>query len=456
MIYPKTIVKESHQTLRNVLPLFFFVCLLSPFKTTGQTPLGFGHYDSITYTHFLEARWDELIDAGNQALKNGFDNYYMRIRMGIAFFSLEQYRMSAMHFEKALFFNRTDPVIVNYLGKSYEWAGLEIEAANVERRFTIYQSPMKKSRLILKNAGLYAGYTFSGNDQKISDIDFDGQAGIYGEINSNGDMIFTHSGMTIAPLPQVWWYNGYTCFLVERNQIFMAGNRQMRKFNYDLKQHQYYSSLTIRLKNLWYVNPAFHLINIIDEPVQAFYESSSNRYSFRKSDTAYSHVLFSLMAVKELPAFSTGIAVSGSNLNNREQWQGSFTAGYYPQKNLKVYAFSALSVLAEDRLVKMHFKQKLGGKIVNWLWLEGSFHGGYLKNANDENGLLVYNRIGKIRARSSLTALFPIGEQVQIHVEYNFYSIEDQYMQYTDFNNFVVLPVHYLNHNITGGIKWKL
>jgi tetratricopeptide (TPR) repeat protein len=317
MISHRNIVAGSRQILRNALPLVIFIFLLFAVQSMGQSPPGFTHYDSITYAHFLEAKWDELIDEGNQALKNGFDYYYMRIRMGIAYFSLGQYRNSAKQFEHALSFNRTDSVIVNYLRKSYEWGGLEIEAANVERRFSKYPGPPKKSHLSLKNAGLYAGYTFSGNEPESSILELDGNEDIYGEINSNGDLFFTHAGLTVAPLPQAWWYNGYTYLSVERYQRFMAGNRQMRKYSYHLEQHQYYSSLTIRVKNLWYVKPAFHLIHVKDQPLKSYYSLSSDRFSFRKSDTSYNNILFSVMVIKELPSFTTDIAFSGSNLNNK-------------------------------------------------------------------------------------------------------------------------------------------
>jgi tetratricopeptide (TPR) repeat protein len=444
---------EYNPILRFSTLLLYFILFLPNIKSQGQEEKDFRHFDSITYVLLLEEKWEDLIAEGTQALEKGFDYYYLRTRIGIALYSLEKYRLSADHFEKALKFNSTDPDVLFYLGKCYEWSGLEMEAVHLEKRFPQYYSHRKK---LIKHVEVYSGYSFSGSEKKLSETDVDGFENIYGEINRNGDLLFTHAGIMLAPVTGLWWYNAYTFLNLEKNNRFYSGNEQMKNASHFLKQHQYYTNFSIRMKNYWYVKPSFHYIRVSDVLLKASFDPDLNQYAFSESDTAFNNFLFSMKVGKELPKFSPGIAVALSNLNNANQLQGSAILGYYPQGNVNFYSFITLSLLAESGKIMGHAKQKIGIRVSSWCWLEGSVHTGQLKNASDENGFLVHNTGGRVRTRAALSALFPLTQHLQIQLNYSFTSMEDTYIQYTDFNNFVTLPLNYSNNNIMGGIRWKI
>jgi tetratricopeptide (TPR) repeat protein len=96
---------------------------------SGQPATDFRKIDSLTYALYEQGAWQELIKTGNAALDQGADYYYLRMRIGLAYFYKEQYRLAAIHFRRALKLNEDDPFSRDYLRKSLEWGGMEVEAA---------------------------------------------------------------------------------------------------------------------------------------------------------------------------------------------------------------------------------------------------------------------------------------------------------------------------------------
>ena len=60
--------------------------------------------DIKTYQNFIDGDWDLLIQEGNQALKQGLDFYYLRYRLGVAYYMKKNYIKALKHFEQADFY----------------------------------------------------------------------------------------------------------------------------------------------------------------------------------------------------------------------------------------------------------------------------------------------------------------------------------------------------------------
>ena len=89
----------------------------------AQEPVDFNTMNRETYRLYLSQDWDSVIILGKQALKQEMDFYYLRIRMGIAYYSKKNYRTAARHLSVALEQNQDDPVALEYLYLSRLYAG---------------------------------------------------------------------------------------------------------------------------------------------------------------------------------------------------------------------------------------------------------------------------------------------------------------------------------------------
>ena len=94
----------------------------------SQAQVTFRYADSVTYGLYTERNWSKLIIKGKEAIDEGHDFFYMRMRIGIAYYELKNYAMSAFHFKRALEFNDSDPLALEYLFYSYYLSGRTLQA----------------------------------------------------------------------------------------------------------------------------------------------------------------------------------------------------------------------------------------------------------------------------------------------------------------------------------------
>ncbi len=83
-----------------------------------------------TYSQYINANWNGLIKTANKALKAKIDFYYLRTRIGIAYFETGKYGSAIQHFEKAQAI-APDDVIREYLYFSYLYAGKMADAGKM-------------------------------------------------------------------------------------------------------------------------------------------------------------------------------------------------------------------------------------------------------------------------------------------------------------------------------------
>lgn len=445
---------------RNYLLLMLVAISIFP-KLNAQESLSYPAVDSITYALYEEGNWHELIRQGNTAIEKGFDYHYMRMRVGIAYFMLHRYRTAATHFEKALGQNSLSQVAYNYLKLCYQWGGLETEAAALNRRYLTLAANQKASIPVLKGVSLFSGVSFSGSDDKISNLDLDGKENIYGEIIASGDAFIAHAGLNIAPASNLNWYAGYTLLRIEKHQRAMMQNwatntTDTLDHRYTLNQSQFFLNAPLRLAKSWNLSPGLTLVRTKEQPYAISYDSLSGKYDSILRETSTGSYLVSLRAVKEMPTFNLGVAVGNSNLNNQTQWQGTLMTGWYPFANLNQYLLLRASALLDGGEMKTHYKAVAGSKVLNKLWIQGSVHTGNLKNAHDENGLLIYNTSGKIISRATASAFILLSPKLTLQLDYSFTKQQDNYIRYVDKDNYFEKTVQYNNHNLMGGLKWKL
>ena len=436
----------------------FFALIASAviLPVSAQEKMSFRVADSLSYHHYESGNWNELVRTGNEAIRQGHDYYYLRMRTGIAYYMLGHFRAAATHFGKALDFNHADRTAIEYLQSSYLLGGMNAEAAYLNKRFPgIIESPGLSSK-VFSNLFLLSGISLSGSEGKLQGLNIAGKEGIYGEVNLSGDMLINQAGFNYSPQPHWLWYAGYSNIRLERYQRIVAGGMDTVNHTYTLKQHAFYANFPIRPATGWQIIPALHLMLIRDNAILMHFDNVAQEYMQQTGAAPSLHYVFSCKILKEMPYLSLGPAFGYSRLNENEQLQLSFDMNVYPFANLNLYTFSGFVTTYENGRLYPHFKQVIGGRVTNWLWLQGGFQGGEIRNAHHENGLLVFNMAGRIRTRSSATVYIPGGEKFNFSLEYNFIQQQDDYLEYTDNVNYTLNPVQYNNHQILGGIKWKL
>ena len=110
-------------------------CLLF-YSLTGfsQEKISYLKAESLTYQYFLSEKWDSLINTGTETLNADIDFFYLRIRLGKAYFEKNNFVKAALHFEKALVFNSSDSYSLSHLYYSYLNMGRSLDAYSLLKK----------------------------------------------------------------------------------------------------------------------------------------------------------------------------------------------------------------------------------------------------------------------------------------------------------------------------------
>jgi hypothetical protein len=500
----------------NFVLLFIFFLLLIVSSKAG-TKLDFKTVDMLTYRCFEEKKWDSVIVVGKQALKQGIDYYYLRVRMGISYFEKRKYIPAITHLNKAIGFNSGDPVIIDYLYRSYLYEDCTEEAQLIldKKPKDKNDSPNTRNKVI-EQVNFEGGLSLSNDKTSLQlpphwlqGVKF-GVQEIYGVDDLYGNSFYGHLGLKLKIFKRVrlsfaYNYLNFSKTINLKDGHFedhflgivdtVGGKKYLysfpwvvhdTSFRYNVNQHEAHFGVIVILPAGFKILPAFHFIHVANimnnftirlRTIEdtAFHSTIDNTfrtfpfthydYSFYQKGTSFNNFVIALMVTKDYGIFNIGLSGSWSNLNNQTQTQAGVILTYYPLGNLDLYGTSSLTEFFQGNETRLLFSQVLGAKMTPWCWVEGLLYWGNYTNANILNGSIVYNNSDKNDYRIAATLTFLVGNHLQLSLIYQYFRNESQqrYQILTlnpitgQLNEQVQTKNNPYNTNtLIGGITWKL
>ena len=462
-----------------ILTIIFFSLL-----TNAQTYQDFQHIDKKTYDFYEKQNWDSLIVVAKEALKNNIDYFYLRARLGMAYYQKQNYIKAVQNFEKALQFNSTDVFALEYLYYSYLFLNREQDAKLLSTKFP--ESLKSKLNItkekILNNIYFETGYTFNNNISKNGNINLFGNDSIYGEQDLNGDIFYAHAGLSKSIGKRISLYFGFSNLNIDKEKQIQYREIVLNRYStvysylgyenyysndttynyksdkYKLHQNEFYINSSIQFNKGFKITPAFHFINVI--------------YTINTETTSINNYVISLSITKNISYFSFDLFGTYSNLNDKKQTQVGLSTAYYPFGDLNFYGVITIKGFYEEESrnyknqgrqkinSRFIFSQTIGLKVLPKVWFEGFITYGDLSNTNEKNAFIVYNIPDKINYKWGANLILAVFQNIELSLRYNFLSKESYYItNYLDEENdntdFKTVYTPYKNQSIIGGIKWK-
>ncbi len=442
--------------------------LLSNLSFANKDSLDFKTVDYKTYGFYLNQNWDSLIYLGNLAIDNDIDYYYLRIRLGMAYYVKEKYQKASFHFEQALLFNSQSEFAMEYLYYSYIESGRETEARLLSKSFNdLLRSKIKISEnKFLSQVYAEGGYILSNNETKNKSIDIDGQANIYGETNLAKDKYYFHLGLQHDIGKRLSIYQAYNNLTIDNTRIVKFLDMVRITDNYLIYQHEYYINADWFMKKGFNLTPAFHYVYL------------NYKIGTDYKDTSISKIVASLALSKHF--LNTNVSLFGtySNFEESKHVQAGLLLTLYPFSNLKFYSTSGFINLntitttpppttrgnKDKKGLNLNitsdfiFSELIGVKYYKNNWLEISATYGNLKNANEKNALIVYNTTDKINYKFEANLFSQLNKKIRLSLGYQYWDFTGSYLIQNSYSpdDFQIINTNYQNHLITGGIKWNL
>lgn len=443
-----------HFTKRQLL--FSFLLLAGTLICEAQPIANSAVVEQTSLQLYYSASWQKLEKFGEKAVSKGFDYFHIRMRVGIACFEQKKYIKAIKHFEKAVYFNSTDSLALEYLYYSYMFAGRGNEARAL---VDMFPESLKNRLKPPDNKAFESIYTEGGiglsNLNNIyKTIDLDGQFNIYGETNIIKTMSYLHIGTGHQLGRKLSLYQGYSNIGIECVRGFKIGNKDTFD-SYHLTQHDYYISAAGQLKHFT-ISPAFHFINVNFERLSAEFNMGTNKFDFVQRDTSIINYVASLSISRSIGIFTYGLSTSYAHLNSYNQFQAGVSMTYFPFANTNFYGSSMVVCLNENEANRIIFGQKIGAKVISRLWAEGGITYGNMQNYNENNAFIVFNTGDKILYKYEIALLLPLSKHITLSFRYDFFGRENTYYRKNNLDKVESVAINYKTQAIVGGLKWTL
>jgi len=351
--------------------LAYFLLLIS-IPVFSQVEKDFVSYNKITFELYEKQDWNKLIICGKEALKNEYDFFYMRVRLGIAYYEKGNFSRAIYHLEKALLFNDTDPAVLEYLYFAYIFSDRYQEACRLYyKNYQIFREKTLSVRpKVLDNLNIQGGIKFSNQNKELGTQVNDISYGLIGTtINIKGRFtLFQYAGIL---------NHGFTDKFINEGFLY--------HYQYYINQFEYYISGNLLLGKGWSMNPAYHLIR-----VEAFNQKYNDHY-------------YGLSVNKNFNKVRLGINISKAYILDTDVVQIVPEISYYPLGNTKLYfTLKNTNNKSGENDPYNQISGKMGFKIFNKTWLEGLYAYGKIQFLAHDNGYVLYNNPDYLISRGGL------------------------------------------------------
>lgn len=426
---------------------------------SGAQQVNLPQVDAATYVAWQKGDWNELIRIGNEALENGIDFYYLRVRMGIAWYEKENYHAALPHFEKAYVRNQQEDFLKEYLYYTYRFTDRWSEAALLARDF----SPSLKSKTqtdhtpFVTALDLFYGYTaLSDNavtEEYTNSVDLteNGSQYIPQKLNSY------YIGLQHRLAPRFMLYHAFTGLQINHFRYSQAEGKSKTDYDFNTSTLQYYLSGNIAFsKNLNMLMGA-HFINV-RYPIETEYFRQGNYYTITTTYTDNDLVAFASLYQRFRYA-TVGVGFYYGTLNYTTQYQRDIKLVLFPLGNKNLYTNSLVSYQTQktsDGIALDQFivDQQIGVKVARSIWVEAYGTWGDIENFMLNDGALVYNRLDLIRNRyGGRVIVFPTPTW-SIHLEYGYTSALSSFVTSESVPQFYN-TVTYRQYSLNARVSWK-
>ncbi len=404
-----------------------------------KPPFSITYVDSATYTLYIKQDWKSIIALGKQSRAEGIDFYFLKVRMGIAYFK-ENKMFSAIHFlEEAYTMDPKNVVVQDYLYWAYRYSGLIMESRLLYTKMT----NELKAEINLDSPFVS---DFSFNVLATHNSDYDEQL----KTNANSGI----DDIRFIPKNYQMYSLGMSHPLSKRVNLFHqftmmpANSVQQKKVGgvlenetYKGTELRYYVDVTISLGKRWYLDTSLNVIS-------GNYDNLNTKVSASK--ITYNDMVFGGTLTKASYFIRNSINVSVSNLNGYDQFQMGYSMSLYPFGSTSIVPFGSLQYKSQDSDSNVVFT---GGLAITLdkISLTGFGTVGNMNNYIANNGAIVYNQ--PAAALNEFGGSFKyFGKNSILTVGYSFMKMEANY--YNDNFEITSKTFGFNQQNITAGITW--
>ena len=380
----------------------------------AQQKISFSDADYKSYDLYYNGKWKELIKYGEEAIKDGNDFNYLRLRMGYAAFMLQNYSEALKHYNAVLSKDSYHEIAHYYawlcLINLHQQEQAYIHVPYFSKETKDYFHPAKRT---ITSLGWESSFKTTNVTTRNNSM--------YNKITLNSRL--------------GWRINMEHSFATHQQNIneekFIYINNNQ---NIQIKQKEYYNKTTVSLNRKWQLKAAYHYL-----------QTPFNSLIYRPdSNLVYNNKIW-LMGLKYFANYFTlQVSLISAKLADSNIHQYTLQSSYYPYGNMNVYGISTISIKEQNNIHSINVHQVAGCKLTKKTWLEGNITLGSFSNITENDALYVYNAVDENQFKGGMNVYLLQNEHILVMLGYTF---EQRKLYKTDFL--------FYQHSINGGLTWK-
>ncbi len=423
-----------------LITIFYISCI----NIFANDTLTFKYVDSATYSMYQKQEWEPLIKLGNEAIYYNIDYFYLRMRIGIAYYETKEFEPAISHFEKALGFNSADETAMEYIYYSLIYLGKSRDARYFAKKFnqTLIDKinpeiPKKFDKLFFEG-----GYNIIPNFDNIKkDIIPPDEKNYRLEKDVTGKFLYAGFGLNHDCNKKFSFLHSFSYFKADGfQQLFFADNINhdsiYNQYNYSLKILQYYFAPTFYGKknnsftlfgNIMYLTANkydYNFLHIMPIPLPLPTTPPPPVYVYEipvklKTITSVQFVS-GINYTKNYKKSIFDFTATFSSINSFKQIQLTPGFGIYLNKSKTLFSRSTYTIFFQKPDFRTIFNQSFSFKITNSIMFDifGSY--GILRNYNENNGYTILNTNDETLYRIGTKISFPIIKKLSCFASYSF------------------------------------
>ncbi|MDF2157715.1 hypothetical protein [Algoriphagus sp. CAU 1675] len=419
--------------------------------------------DRVTYELYQQKNWDDLVTEGNKALNYGIDYYYLRVRLGIAYYEKQNFHLAAKHLEKALEMNSSEVYVEEYLYYSYLLAGRQDEALLVASGFSpdLKRKTATDKQTFIEGLDLSYNYTSITKPEIIDNFTADVPLDRDGAQFIPNQQHYFLVGLQHRFSPRISFYHGYSNLQISHLTYTQVSSETFTDNDFKSDLNQYYAALRVLIAKGLSLSGGLHFVNSSYQATTSTTSGSGNSPIIRSVTSRVSNNDFVgfISLEKRFEYITLGAGYYRGSIADFIQNQTDFKLFTYPLGNLNLYTLTTASYQNQDFkdgnvTNRVLLDQQVGLKTTDWLWLEGYATFGEMDNFFLKDGLVIYNRMDVVKQRLGGRLILLPNPKWKITLDYTYLSNQSQFIQ-TPFTGEDYNIKKYQLHSLTATTSWK-
>lgn len=415
--------------------------------------------ETKSFELYEQKKWDELISYyRNEVKSSDIDYYFLRIRVGIAYFEKENYLAAITHFEKAMDYNKT-VLVQHYLYYSYRYTNQMRKAKVLYRNMYIRD---KKDLPPIKNKALRSvtfeyGKNFSNDFETNKDFSFRRENDLYGESNFVGNTKYWHLGLSHDIIDGLTITHGISQFTIE-NQIGFYTPEKFYRFPYSIEQTDYYLNAAYTFDNRSTFSMVLHTMNA--DYILPIMEYREETYYLNTAAVDLGDYLLMASYGKYFGNLYADADISFSSVNKANQQQFDLKLSWFPLGNLSLIPAIKASYYQQQQSNYASKQQELlltpslSLSVTNNLWIEGGHTFGKIYQYHENDGFIMYNNPDPITSKTEASIHYQLAGKFTFDFRYRHLKRESRSFRYVDENTIEQNMLKFTSNYIIGGITW--